>query len=538
MKNKALLCGLIGALGIPLLADNPLPPIEKVEITPHAGFKVNDQPFFPILGWLQSARTYPRLNALGFNVIMGNHNNLPPSPEMAENAKAAGLYAVPHFDGKARNNPYIFAWLDLDEPDITSREAMAKVEPGPGLRVNKKAPPANMVDGNLRSSSVLDPMADASVTIELDNPVTVSSFALSILANKPEQKVMTTPSEIVLVGDGTELLKMTITDKSEAQKFDLPAPATFKSLQLRVTAVEAGERVWGQIRELEGFNAEGENVLKSPPVGVVRRLPEVSQARYREMKENDPGRPVFLTLTSRYLERYEQWHKVPVAEMRAHYPGWAKAADSLGFDIYAIYGYSKPEWLLDNIDAVRELRKMAPGKPIYAWIECANYGSQQKRDLKVLPAHTRAEVWMSIIAGARAIGYFTHVFTPFNAFAPDDEMQAEMKRINNQITRLAPELLAQPADDHVSISFDQGVEGHCMATVTGRRVTVVAQNLSLGGKDGLGGKTARGRIEVKNLPPGMTVEVVDENRTITSSNGWFEDSFDGLQEHIYRVMIP
>ncbi len=470
---------------------------------------------------------------------MGNHNNQPPSPEMAENAKAAGLYAMPHFDGLSSNNPYIFGWLDLDEPDITSRQATAKVVPEKGLRINKSAPPANIVDGNLRSAAVLDPMADASVTIELDNPVTVTSFALRILPNKPEQKVMTTPTKIVLTGDGTELLTMTVEDKADPQKFDLPAPATFKSLELKVTEVEAGERVWGQIRELEGFDAAGENVLKSPPVGVVRRLPEVSQARYREMKESDPGRPVFLTLTSRYLERYERWHKVPVEEMRAHYPGWVKAADSLGFDIYAIYGYSKPEWLLDNIEAIRELRKMAgPDKPIFVWIECANYGSQQSRDLKVLPRHTRAEVWMSIIAGARAIGYFTHVFTPFNEFAPDAEMQAEMKRLNNQIARLTPELLAQPADEHVSISFDQEVEGHCMATVTGRNVLIVAQNLDLGGKDGLGGKTAKARISVKNLPAGMTVEVVDEGRNIISSNGWFEDSFEGLQEHIYRVLIP
>lgn len=102
-------------------------------------------------------------------------------------------------------------------------------------------------------------------------------------------------------------------------------------------------------------------VVKSEPRGAVRRRPEDSLAKYREIKAADPGRPVFLALTCRFLEPYKQWHKVPK-------------------------------------EAVRAMRALAgPGKPLYVWIETCDGGAQQSPRLHVLPRHTRAQVWMSAV---------------------------------------------------------------------------------------------------------------------------------------------
>lgn len=519
-------------------ASGAVDPIAKVEVGPHGEFRVNDAPFFPLISWLQGANTYERLAGLGFNVFMGNWQSKPPAPEMGDLALKAGGYALPHFDGTGIGHPGVFGWMDLDEPDITSRESDAVVKGSKGLIANRRAPLTNLVDGNTRNSAAIDPMEGASVTVELPAPVTATEVAIWVGPNKDASAPTTTlPSEVVFLGDDKELARMPVEDKAGRQKVALPAPATFQRFEVRVTGVRKGANVWGLVNEVEALDTGGASVVKSEPKGKVRRRPADSLAKYREMKAADPSRPVFLTLTCRFLERYEQWHKMPKEEMRAMYPQWAQATDALGTDIYPIYGFSKPEWLLDNIAAVRKMRELAgPGKPLYVWIETCDGGAQQGADLHVLPRHTRSQVWMSIVAGARGIGYFTHAFKPkFNDFAPSADMQAELKRINAQITRLAPELLAKPADDKVSIAFADGIEGHCMATETDGSLLIVAQNLDVAGKDGLGGRAGKARVAVAGLKAGTRVEVVDEGREIVAVDGAFEDAFDALAEHIYRI---
>jgi hypothetical protein len=137
---------------------------------------------------------------------------------------------------------------------------------------------------------------------------------------------------------------------------------------------------------------------------------------------------------------------------------------------------------------------------------------------------------MSIIAGARGIGYFTHAWKPtFSEFNCDEPMQAELKRLNTQITRLAPAICAAPAKAKTEIAFDNGISGHLMANDAEGGLFIVAQNLDLSGK------SAKAKITVEGLRAGTKVEVVDENRTIVAAEGSFEDTFDALAEHVYRV---
>ncbi len=89
-------------------------------------------------------------------------------------------------------------------------------------------------------------------------------------------------------------------------------------------------------------------------------------------------------------------------------------SDAVGYDIYPIYGWNKPEWLCLGHDATERLVQIAGTRPVYAWIETSK-GGQWTGDLDgqkdVKPEHIRAEVWMSICRGATAIGY-SDVFAP------------------------------------------------------------------------------------------------------------------------------
>jgi hypothetical protein len=524
--------GFLVFCGVGQAADEPLArlePIQKVEIGQNAEFIVNGKPFFPLASWLQSTGRYPKLRELGINVFVGNHNNTPPADEMASLAMKAGAYAMPLFNGVGAGNPGIFGWILDDEPDLTSKVSDAVVTPAKGLRINPAAPLSAMLDGNPKSGSVIDPMAEAAFTFELKAPVTIKSLAVSLPAVKDDANAQ--PTELTFLIDGKEILKTPVETKVGQQRFDLPQPATFQKLEVQVSTAKAGKLAWGLINEIEGFDADGKNVLKSEPYGRVHQLPEETLAKYNRIKAADPGKPVWLTVTARFLPRYEGWHKVPLETIRPMYAKWAQANDAFGTDIYPIYGFNKPEWLLDNIVALKKMRELAgPNRPLYIWIETGNGGQQQSPTSKVEPKHTRAEVWMSIIAGARGIGYFTHAWKPtFSEFNCDEPMQAELKRLNTQITRLAPAICAAPAKAKTEIAFDNGISGHLMANDAEGGLFIVAQNLDLSGK------SAKAKITVEGLRAGTKVEVVDENRTIVAAEGSFEDTFDALAEHVYRV---
>lgn len=533
MRHALLLsaAAIIAAVAASAQAQQPekLEPIKTVQVGQHGEFLVNGKPFIPLCSWLQGVKRYPQLRELGFNTFVGNHRNIPPADEMGDLAAKVGAYAIPHFDGKGIGHGNIIGWVQHDEPDLTRRVSDLVVTPGEGLRVNRSAPLTSVFDGDTRNSAPIDPLAGASFTVELTKAVTLSSMAVWLPANADGNAAH--PAEITFLADGKAFLTAKVENKIGQQKFALGAPVNVQKLEVRITGAKEGAQVWGRISEIEGFDAAGVNVLKSTPRGVVGQEPEVTLEKYRGIKAADPGRPVWLTFSPRFMEWYERWHKVPAEEMRARYPRWAQAADVLGTDIYPIYGFNQPGRLLDNIEAVNILRAMGGHKkPVYIWIEACNGGQQQAPNMVLEPRHTRAEVWMSLIAGARGIGYFTHAWKPtFSEFNSDAAMQAELKRLNGQITRLTAEICAAPTKLKTGIAFGNGVRGHLMANDADGGLFIVAQNLDLKGQ------SARATINVEGLKAGTRIEVVDEGRTITAGDGAFEDDFAALAEHVYRI---
>jgi hypothetical protein len=110
-------------------------------------------------------------------------------------------------------------------------------------------------------------------------------------------------------------------------------------------------------------------------------------------------------------------------------------------------------------------------------------------------------------------------------------MRAELKRLNAQITQLAPAILSDAAKQKVSISFADGLAGEVMAKSYDGSIYLFANNLDLKWRAG----TAI--IEVEGLKKGTKIEVIDEAREIIADDGNFSDHFDRLGVHIYRVML-
>jgi hypothetical protein len=136
---------------------------------------------------------------------------------------------------------------------------------------------------------------------------------------------------------------------------------------------------------------------------------------------------------------------------------------------------------------------------------------------------------MAIIRGATGIMYFTHAWRPaFNEFEPTEEMRAELKRLNEQITRLTPAITGDEFKGKVAIAFDGDLHGEVMAKQHEGSIYLFANNLDLKWRPG------KAQISVEGLKKGTKIEVIDEGREIVAEEGRFGDDFEPLAVHLYR----
>jgi hypothetical protein len=273
-----------------------------------------------------------------------------------------------------------------------------------------------------------------------------------------------------------------------------------------------------------------------------RTSPEAVASRCKEIRAADPSRPVLVTFTSSFMEEEKEY----TAEQKGKiYPVMASNADAVGFDIYPIYGSGYATHLNYVGYGVAQLKDIAgPKRAVYAWIETCKGSQWMSYDKQpdVLPIHTRNEVWQAIINGAAAIGYFTHAWKPaFKEFAPTEQMQAEMKRLDDELTRLTPAILAAPSPAKIEMKLGENLSCQLKATELDGSTYIFALNRDLGAQGEKGQqfepiKPREGKavFSVPSLKAGTTIEVVDEKRTITAKDGGFDDDFAPLAEHVYK----
>ncbi|UCF17418.1 MAG: hypothetical protein JSW59_08130, partial [Phycisphaerales bacterium] len=275
-----------------------------------------------------------------------------------------------------------------------------------------------------------------------------------------------------------------------------------------------------------------------------KRSPEYVARKSDSIRKTSPDRLLFMTLTGHFTIEQSTY---PEDVRKTLYPQYVSHADVVGFDIYPIYGSGYAAHLDWVGKGVSQLCDLAGPKPVYAWIETGK-GSRwmtYEKQPDVLPVHTRNEVWQAITHGATAIGYFTHAWRPeFKEFAPTEEMQAELKRLNTQISRLAPAILAAPAQENVSMKLAHGLNCHFKATRYHGDLYIFSVNMDLGEGaknakqfDPIYARGGKAVFSIAGLKAGTKVEVVDEKRTIHAEDGKFSDDFAPLAEHIYRIRL-
>ncbi|HBL77167.1 MAG: hypothetical protein A2W90_18645 [Bacteroidetes bacterium GWF2_42_66] len=275
-----------------------------------------------------------------------------------------------------------------------------------------------------------------------------------------------------------------------------------------------------------------------------KKTPEYVTNKSDSIRKLSPNKLLFMTFTGHFTVEQSTY---PENVRKTLYPQYITNADVVGFDIYPIYGSGYAAHLDWVGKGVSQLCDLAGTKPVYAWIETSK-GSKwmtYEKQPDVLPVHTRNEVWQAITNGATAIGYFTHAWQPsFTEFAPTQDMQTELKRLNIQISRLSPAILATPANRNISMLLGSGLNCNFKATIYKNDLYIFSVNMDLGE----GAKTAKqfdpiyprgGKaiFSIEGLKTGTEVLVIDEKRTIIAENGKFSDDFAPLAEHIYRIKL-
>lgn len=510
-----------------------LPPIEKVETGPDRALHVNGKPFLPIMAWLQNPSNFSLVKKCGMNTVAGYWPRAGGTQNVAEYlelVKAAGLYGVMPYDPAIKGHPALLGYIHDDEPDLPHQESSADVQPGPGLRLNAKTPLWRMVDGDESSWSVLDPLENAEWTIRLESPATVGRVAFWLTVS-PGLSVAT---EIALLDGDREVGRFKLEAKRGKQEFTLPQPLTAREFRFRVVRVQTGQNEWGSISEVAGYDATGRNIFLSPPRLVPRQWPERTKEVYQKIKSADPSRPVFMTFTGYFHPHFSKWSE---QERRSLYPAYIEATDVVGFDIYPIYGWNKPEWIHLVYEATAQLTGMAGELPVYAWIETSKggqYTGPLENQKEVTGRHIRAEVWMALCGGATAIGYFTHVWKPaYSQFGVPEENQQALKEINDQLTRLAPAILATRETEKLRVEVPEKARLAAFLTTHEGFAYIFAVNYDPEEKPVTAKFILSGLADSVSGP----VEVVDEDRSLPLSDRQFVDNFGPLGVHIYRIRL-
>jgi hypothetical protein len=281
-------------------------------------------------------------------------------------------------------------------------------------------------------------------------------------------------------------------------------------------------RAWGQIDEpdnaqpLPGKKGYGPCV---PP-------PEVVDV-YRKYRQSDPTRPVYLGVGKSVDDNVTHMRGVCTGHYQ-DYPAYIRGSDIVSYDSYPV-NVHKPLWYVAK--GMDQLRAWAHyRKPVYEAVETT---AIQATAGKPSPQQVRSEVWMLIIHGGLGVIYFCHIFTPKldpAGMLHDPAMSRAVAALDRQILRLAPVLNTPPVANGVRVSSANGMTPVDTMLKRWQGSTYL---FAVAARPG-GPTTAT--FTLRDCPPHATATVLDENRSISVTDGVFQDRFaTPYQVHIYRI---
>ncbi len=194
------------------------------------------------------------------------------------------------------------------------------------------------------------------------------------------------------------------------------------------------------------------------------------------------------------------------------YPGLIAKSDVVGFDLYPLQEWCRPDRMVDVWSAQQELVALAPQKATFQWIEAADWRCPGGKTA-VTPATVKAESWLAIAGGANGLGFFPATWTPTIGRA--------IAEVSRDVAKLGPALLSPGTPvfvDHPHVRAGA-------RTYEGAQY-VVAVNA--------GFTATQATIRIPWLGQ-ASLAVLDEGRRVTSLEGSFTDTFGPLGVHVYVV---
>ena len=241
---------------------------------------------------------------------------------------------------------------------------------------------------------------------------------------------------------------------------------------------------WFQYDEPDGANVSADSLPPAPP-GV--------------------GGLSFLTLTNHFYSG-----AAPLDWGRAMYPSLIAKADVIGFDLYPLQEWCRPNRMADVYWSQRELVNLAGDKPTFQWIEADDWKCPGGATA-VTPAVVRAESWMAIAGGAHGLGFWPGHWPVGSSRA--------INAVARDVARLGPAAYIP----NLPATSNQG-ELLLVARNWGGALYVIAINPTYHSLDA---------TMHQSLLNGRTLTVLGESRKIRSVNDAFGDSFAPLAVHIY-----
>ena len=260
---------------------------------------------------------------------------------------------------------------------------------------------------------------------------------------------------------------------------------------------------------------------------VKRVSSKVMGEMYDVIKSKDDTRPVWVNFgcglaNKAYGGRGGGWKD-------SMYPDYMKFCDMISYDVYPVSdsGERYLWWQAKGLDKLKEYN--GPDKPRANCIG-TNFTGDKKAPT---PENTKTEIWISIIHGSKGIIYFCHNFKPkFQeaALLEDPKQRESVKKINEQITALAPVINSLDYDGAAVTSSDEKFPIDILVKRYKDETYIFAAVMKMG-------DPVTGAFQVKGVSAAGKVEVIGEGRTLEmDAKGQFKDEFKKWETHNYRII--
>lgn len=475
----------------------------SVTVGKRGELRVNGKPFLPLFVWLQPVRNFDFLASLGINTFMGEGAGGESPRQFLDALRERGLWGIIHSrpeNWPLKEHPALLAWMFGDEPDLPASlpyerpVAVPKDERGflnlwwegeqpketnfpQGGWMEQEATRILLSDGGWLTldADELPPEGAFFARYEVEVPQGarytlwvrefVKSWASPTRWRFDAGEWQQTPRDLKALEPQRVHRVLTVAWHRYGEVELTAGRHLFEVVVNERRTAGSPEKVAENF--MVGFDAflltTGDQAPLSPPRPPRPKVaPEEIARQYAALKQADTSHPVYLNLTAGFFPQFARYEEVTAS---AIYPAYCRATDIVGYDLYPVTGWGRPEWVPLIAPVTRKLRELAPPQvPVWVILECTTklrWVSQEHlnrigRPQGATAAELRAMVWMALLNGAKGIGYFPHRWDPYQPCDISEELQAEMKRTNRQLTQWASVLLGPEVAGMVEVEAVEG----------------------------------------------------------------------------------